>query len=67
MSYGRGENLLSNISMFLVASATFWQIEITEGRWIPRVMKEFFLDTLQTTELIEFSIPEPRLSWNISM
>ena len=53
MNYGREENLLSNISMCLVASATFCLIEITEGRWILRVMKEFFLVTPQTTELIE--------------
>jgi len=62
MKYGKEENILSNISMSLEESATYWQIEIIEGKWIPRVMKGFFLDTLQTTEHIEFSISEPRLS-----
>jgi len=66
MRYEKVENLLLKISMSLEASATYWPIEIIEGKWILRVMKEFFLDTLQTAEHIEFSIPKPRLSWNIS-
>jgi len=50
--------------IFLVTSATYWQIEIIEGKWIRRPMKGFFLDTQQTSELKKFIIPEPRLSWN---
>jgi hypothetical protein len=39
------ENLLSNIFMFLEASDTYWQIVNTEGKWILRVMRGYFLDT----------------------
>jgi len=61
MRYGKEGNLLSNTFMFLEADVTYWQINITEGKWIPRVMKVFFLDNLQPAELTKCSIPEPRL------
>jgi len=61
MSYEREENLLSSIFMCLVASATFCLIEITEGRWILRVMKEFFSVTQQIAELIESLILKLKL------
>jgi len=38
------------MSMYLGASATYWHIEIIEGKWTPRVMKGFFLDTLLIVE-----------------
>ena len=44
MSYGKGENQLSNIFMYLVASAISWQIVSNEERWNPRVMNEFSYD-----------------------
>jgi len=46
MRYRKEENQLLNISMSLEANATYWQIEAIEGKWIPRVMKGFFMDTL---------------------
>ena len=67
MNCGKGESLLSSTFMSLEASVIFWQIENKGGRWIPRVMKGYFLDTLQTIEHTEYITPEPRLSWNQSM
>jgi len=67
MRYGKEENLLSNIFMSLEASATYWQIENTEGKWLPRVIRGSFLDTLQTAGRTKYSIPEPSLLWSPSM
>jgi len=41
MGYGKEENLLSNTFMFLEASATYWQIETTKEKWIPRLMSGY--------------------------
>ena len=38
----------------------FWQIVSRGEKWILKVMREFFWDTLQTIEHIEYSTPELR-------
>ena len=45
----------------LVAGVISCLIETTEGRWILRVMKKFFWDTLLTAEPKGFSIPKLKL------
>lgn len=53
MGYGKEGNLQSNTFMFLEVSVISWLIVNKEEKWTSRVMKEYFLATLQTTKPIE--------------
>ena len=58
MKSGKEENPQSNNSMYLGENAISWLIVSKEGRWIPKVMKEYFWAIQQTAEPTGSSIPE---------
>jgi hypothetical protein len=46
--------------MYLEVNVIFWQIVSRGEKWIIKVIRGFFWDTLQTVEHIEYSTPELR-------
>ena len=60
MNCGKEGNLLLNIFMCLGVNATFWLIVNKGEKWDPKVIKGYFLVTLQTLELTGYLTPKPR-------